>query len=73
MNKTTFLLTIFIISSLYACSAHNNKKTYENIQAYKKYKCNLKTNTFEYEECIERVPENYDEYERKRKILIEDK
>lgn len=70
MKYLNSLLFIFIVLTLQACSA---KQFHSLIQDHQKQECQSLPTNSQYEECIKRNNESYDEYSRKREEVIEDK
>lgn len=63
MNKLMIILAIFAIAG---CS---NKAVYDNIQLNNRNECS-KVPPPQYERCMERANQSYDDYERERKEVV---
>ncbi len=69
MNNAESLLIILLIIYIQACSS---RQVYDSIQHSQKLECQ-KVPYSEYDECIERTNESYDNYKQKREEVIKGK
>lgn len=63
MHKLLIMAAIFLMAG---CS---NKAVYDNIQINNRNECN-KVPPPQYEECMERANQSYEEYERERDVVV---
>jgi hypothetical protein len=70
MKELYPLILIFVVLVLQACSA---EQVHTMIKENKKQECHSLPTNSQYEECIKRNDESYDEYSRKRKEVINGK
>jgi len=69
MNKIGSLLIILSIVYVQACSS---RQVYDSIQHNQKLECQEVPHS-EYDDCMERTRESYEEYKEKRDTVIDEK
>jgi len=70
LKKHIYFIFIYSIA-ITGCS---NKELYKNLQSHDKNRCiNKSTSNVQYAECMKQPYKPYEEYEKERKDLIEEK
>jgi hypothetical protein len=65
MNKNYWFIILLLMLSLQACSS---RQAYEAMQTRERNEC-LKVPESQYQECMERASQSYDEFNRDREKL----
>jgi len=69
--KIQFLVAILSVFLLFGCATkEGNKSIYQLLQGTNKRDCNSFTVTSQYDECIARSEESFEDYDRKRDELM---
>ena len=69
--KTKFFLIVLAVA-VFTVSGCSNRAVYQNLQLNKKQECRRLPVT-EYDDCMRDMEQSYEEYERQRKQVIENK
>ncbi len=60
---------LLIMAAIFAIAGCSNKAMYDNIQLNNRNECK-EVPPSQYEECMERANQSYEEYERARKVVV---